>query len=270
MPPAPASPLAAVLTGAGMLGAGLLGAGLLGACGVEYRPGKSGEDSARAVAARDAAAPAAPRVDTVVRTVVRVDTVRVRDTLPALGEVPPDTAVTAPSPVPPSGAAPAAAASRDTAGPTVTAADLAELRARGLRVPVQGVRAADVPDTFGERRDAGSRPHEALDILAPRGTPVLSAADGRVVKLFDSRAGGRTVYVADPAGRWIYYYAHLDAYRPGLAEGQAVRAGEALGTVGSTGNANPAAPHLHFAVARVADVRRWWDGKAVDPRPFLR
>jgi murein DD-endopeptidase MepM/ murein hydrolase activator NlpD len=137
-------------------------------------------------------------------------------------------------------------------------------------VPVQGVRAADVPDTFGERRDGGARPHRALDILAPRGTPVLSAADGRVVKLFESGAGGHTVYIADAAGRWIYYYAHLDAYRPGLAEGQTVRAGDAIATVGASGNANPAAPHLHFAVARVADLRRWWAGTPVDPRPYLR
>jgi murein DD-endopeptidase MepM/ murein hydrolase activator NlpD len=151
----------------------------------------------------------------------------------------------------------------------VTAADLAALRAAGLRVPVQGVPAARVPDTFNERR-GGGRAHHALDILAPRGTPVLSAADGRVHKLFESAAGGLTVYVLDPTGRWVHYYAHLDAYRPGLAEGQMVRAGDALGTVGSTGNANPDAPHLHFAVARLADPRRWWAGTPVDPRPFLR
>jgi murein DD-endopeptidase MepM/ murein hydrolase activator NlpD len=161
----------------------------------------------------------------------------------------------------------AGAAAADTA---VAAADLAELRAQGLRVPVQGVRAADVPSTFGERRDGGGRPHGALDILAARGTPVLAAADGRVLKLFESRAGGHTVYVADARGRWVYYYAHLDAYRPGLAEGQTVRAGDVLGAVGSTGNASPGTPHLHFAVARVADLRRWWAGTPVDPKPYLR
>jgi murein DD-endopeptidase MepM/ murein hydrolase activator NlpD len=99
---------------------------------------------------------------------------------------------------------------------------------------------------------------------------VLAAADGRVLKLFTSAAGGLTVYVLDPTSRFVYYYAHLDAYRPGLAEGQAVRAGETLGTVGSSGNAAPAAPHLHFAVARLGDARRWWAGTPVDPRPLLR
>jgi murein DD-endopeptidase MepM/ murein hydrolase activator NlpD len=152
----------------------------------------------------------------------------------------------------------------------VTAADLAALRAVGLRVPVAGVAPPRVPDSFGERRGGGSRPHEAIDILAPRGTPVVAAADGRVHKLFTSAAGGLTVYVLDPTGRLVYYYAHLDAYRPGLAEGQAVRAGDALGTVGASGNASPDAPHLHFAVARLDDPRRWWAGTPIDPKPFLR
>lgn len=264
--------------------------GSVAACGVEYRPGKSGADSARAVARADSARRATHAVDTVTRvdTVVRVDTVRVRDTLPALGGPPPAAAVdsfhvarrpdapgaapnaapnTSPNVVPnvASSASPA-----DTAPPVVTAADLAALAARGLRVPVQGVTAARVPDTFDERRDRGSRPHQALDIRAPRGTPVLSAADGRVLKLFTSAAGGRTVYVLDASGRFVCYYAHLDAYRPGLAEGQAVRAGDPLGTVGSTGNADATAPHLHFAVARLDDPRRWWAGTPVDPKPYLR
>jgi murein DD-endopeptidase MepM/ murein hydrolase activator NlpD len=264
----------------------------LTACGVEYRPARSGADSARAVAAADSARRAAGPVDTVTRvdTVVRVDTVRVRDTLPALGVAPagaadsfrvarrPDAPAAAASPAAPpnvSGALPAAPAApaparADTAPPVVTAADRAALAERGLRVPVQGVTPARVPDTFAERRDGGSRPHEALDILAPRGTPVLSASDGRVLKLFTSAAGGLAVYVLDPSGRFVCYYAHLDAYRPGLAEGQAVRAGDPLGTVGSTGNANAAAPHLHFAVARLDDPRRWWAGTPVDPKPYLR
>lgn len=264
-------------------------AGSVAACGIEYHPGKSGADSARAVAAADSARRAATpiaRVD----TVVRVDTVFVRDTLPPLGDVPtaatalvdsfhvaqrPDAPGAALGPVPnaPPAAPPAAAgsASRDTAAPpVVTPADLAALAARGLRVPVQGVSAARVPDTFNERRGGGTRPHQALDILAPRGTPVLSAADGRVLKLFTSAAGGLTVYVLDPSGRFVCYYAHLDAYRPGLAEGQAVRAGDPLGTVGSTGNANAATPHLHFAVARLDDPHRWWNGTPIDPKPYLR
>ncbi len=299
--PASSSRRAACLAGAATLVASA-------ACGVEYRPGRRGPDSARAAAAHAESLAAARRVDTVVRvdTLVRVDTVLVRDTLPALGIAPPDTGA-APAGGPARGpadsfrvarrpdapgrrdtargagargagargaGAPAAGrdtgAPRDTAAPVVTNADLAALRQRGLRVPVQGVAAARVPSTFNERRDGGSRPHHALDIPAPRGTPVVAAADGRVLKLFDSRAGGLTVYVLDPSGRFVYYYAHLDAYRPGLAEGQAVRAGDPLGTVGSSGNANPATPHLHFALARLDDPRRWWAGTPVDPKPFLR
>ncbi len=279
--PAATPPPREAATRAVSLAAALAGA-LLAACGVEYRPGASHPDSARAAAARAeslaAAGPAArARVDTVVRTDTVVDTVLVRDTLPALGDVPPglgDTAQGARRPlarsdvrIPVTWAPDTAATPADA--PEVTAADLAALRAAGLRVPVRGVPAARVPSTFAESRGGGRR-HEALDIPAPRGTAVVAAADGRVHKLFASAAGGLTVYVLDPAGRFVYYYAHLDAYRPGLAEGQAVRAGDELGTVGSTGNTNAAAPHLHFAVARVADPRRWWEGTPVDPKPLLR
>jgi murein DD-endopeptidase MepM/ murein hydrolase activator NlpD len=267
---------------------------LVVACGVEYRPGASHPDSARAAAARaeslaTAGTAARGRVDTVVRTDTVVDTVLVRDTLPALGDVPPgmsDTSQGARRPLArsdvriPVTEAPDSAAANARAGapagattgartPAVTAADLATLRARGLRVPVRGVPPARVPSTFAESRGGGRR-HEALDIPAPRGAAVVAAADGRVLKLFTSAAGGLTVYVLDPTSRFVYYYAHLEAYRPGLAEGQPVRAGDELGTVGSTGNANPATPHLHFAVARVADPQRWWEGTPVDPQPFLR
>lgn len=255
---------------------------ILAACGIEYRPAKSGADSARAVAAAESARAAERQVDTVTRvdTLVRVDTVLVRDSLIALGGAPDPVATSAigtapvdslrlvPRPALPSAPVTPRVATPSAAMPAVTPADLDALRRTGLRVPVEGVRAADVPDSFHERRGTGE--HQALDILAPRGTRVLAAADGRVVKLFESRAGGHTVYVVEPGGRFMLYYAHLDGYRPGLAEGQAVRAGDVLGTVGSTGNASPAAPHLHFAVARVADAARWWEGTAIDPHPFLR
>jgi murein DD-endopeptidase MepM/ murein hydrolase activator NlpD len=151
--------------------------------------------------------------------------------------------------------------------PPVTAADLEDLRRRGLLVPVAGVPAARILDTFGERR--GERPHAALDIPAPRGTPVLSADAGRVLKLHTSRGGGLTVYVGDLTGRFIFYYAHLDGYRAGLAEGELLRRGAVLGYVGTTGNAPPNVPHLHFAIARAGDMKRWWAGTPVDPRPFL-
>jgi peptidoglycan LD-endopeptidase LytH len=139
----------------------------------------------------------------------------------------------------------------------------------GLLIPVEGVRAGQLRDTFTEARGAG-RPHDAIDIIAPRGTPVVAAADGTVEKLFFSRGGGGiTAYVRSPDRRLIYYYAHLDAYAPGLAEGQAVRRGDPIGTVGSTGNADPAGPHLHFAVHAMAPADRWWQGRAVNPHPLL-
>jgi murein DD-endopeptidase MepM/ murein hydrolase activator NlpD len=137
-----------------------------------------------------------------------------------------------------------------------------------LIVPVAGVTADELLDTFHDRR--GNRMHGALDIPAPRGTPVLSADDGRVLKLHTSRGGGLTVYVADPTEQFVYFYAHLDGYRQGLAEGQRVRKGDVLGYVGTTGNAPPNLPHLHFAITRTEDVSKWWRGTPIDPRPLLR
>jgi murein DD-endopeptidase MepM/ murein hydrolase activator NlpD len=138
-----------------------------------------------------------------------------------------------------------------------------------LPVPVAGVRAAQLTDTWGQSRAGGARAHEAIDIMAPRGTPVLAAAPGRVEKLFLSRDGGNTVYVRSTDGRLVFYYAHLDTYRPGLAEGQAVRRGDLLGTVGSTGNASPEAPHLHFSVKRMAQGEGWSAGVPLNPYPLL-
>ena len=106
--------------------------------------------------------------------------------------------------------------------------------------------------------------------MAPRGTPVVAAAPGRVEKLFDSKGGGGiTAYVRSADGQWLYYYAHLDGYAPGLREGQAVQRGSPLGTVGSTGNANPAGPHLHFAIHRMRPGEKWYQGSAVNPYPLL-
>lgn len=145
----------------------------------------------------------------------------------------------------------------------------AALRARGLMVPVAGVDPADVPDTFDERRDAGRRRHRALDIPAPRGTPVVSADDGVVLAVRTSRLGGRSVYAADPDRRFVYYYAHLDRYRPGLRRGMALRRGDVLGAVGTSGNADRRGPHLHFQVLVYPSDGRWWHGEPVDPRPFF-
>ena len=144
------------------------------------------------------------------------------------------------------------------------------LLAKGaLIVPVQGIEASALHDTYAEQRGGGSRTHEALDIPAPRGTPVLSATGGRVLKLFDSKAGGRMVYAADSSERFILMYAHLDSYAPGLAEGTPLKRGQVIGTVGTTGNAPPNLPHLHFAIARSNDVTQWWKGAPVNPYPIL-
>lgn len=138
----------------------------------------------------------------------------------------------------------------------------------GLRIPVAGVAAAQLSDTFNDRRE-GERAHEALDIMAPRGTPVLAAADGNVAKLFTSQRGGLTVYEFDPTSTWAYYYAHLDRYAPDLVEGRQLRQGEVIGYVGSTGNADASAPHLHFAIFVLGPQKRWWEGTAIDPYPLL-
>ena len=140
----------------------------------------------------------------------------------------------------------------------------------GLNVPVAGVRIQDLIDTYTQSRGGGARVHNAMDIMAPHGTPVVAAAPGTVEKLFFSRGGGGiTAYVRSPDRRWIYYYAHLQAYAPGLAEGQQLRAGAPIGTVGSTGNANPAGPHLHFAVYRMEPGEPWHAGTPVNPYPLI-
>jgi murein DD-endopeptidase MepM/ murein hydrolase activator NlpD len=148
--------------------------------------------------------------------------------------------------------------------PPVTAADLETLRAHRLIIPAQGVTADKLIDSFDDLR-GGTRHHEALDIMSPRGTPVLSADDGQVLKLHNSVAGGLSIYIADTSQRYIMLYAHLDHYRPGLAAGQVVKKGDLIGYVGSTGNASPAAPHLHFAVARSDNMKEWWKGTPLNP-----
>ena len=138
----------------------------------------------------------------------------------------------------------------------------------GLIVPVQGISAAQLSNTYADTRSEG-RTHEAIDIMAPRGTPVLAVADGKVEKLFDSKQGGLTIYQFEPSGKFAYYYAHLDRYAADVVEGKALRAGEVIGYVGSTGNANPQAPHLHFAVFVLGPDRHWWQGTAINPYPLL-
>jgi murein DD-endopeptidase MepM/ murein hydrolase activator NlpD len=146
----------------------------------------------------------------------------------------------------------------------------ADLRDRSLLIPVQGVAPSSLTDTFYDARAGGARVHHALDILAPRGTPVLSVEDGRIVRLHKGGAGGITVYELDLASRYGYYYAHLDRYADGLKEGMTVRRGDVLGYVGTTGNAPPGTPHLHFAIYEVADPRHPWRGRPIDPYPLWR
>jgi murein DD-endopeptidase MepM/ murein hydrolase activator NlpD len=135
-------------------------------------------------------------------------------------------------------------------------------------VPVAGIRPDQLVDTFTQSRSGGRR-HDAIDIMAPAGTPVLAAVDGRVVKLFASEAGGITLYQFDPTERYVYYYAHLQGYAPDITEGRVLRRGEVLGYVGATGNANPAGPHLHFAIALLDADKRWHGGTPVNPYPLL-
>jgi murein DD-endopeptidase MepM/ murein hydrolase activator NlpD len=164
-----------------------------------------------------------------------------------------------PAPVPrQSGAQPAPAKAELEIGPS------------GLAIPVAGIKPEALADTYTQSRAGGARVHNAIDIMAPHGTPVVAAAPGTVEKLYFSHGGGGiSAYVRSPDRNWIFYYAHLEAYAPGLKEGQAVKRGDPVGTVGSTGNANPAGPHLHFAVNRMAPGEDWHEGSPVNPYPLL-
>jgi len=150
----------------------------------------------------------------------------------------------------------------------VMPADLVDLQARRLSIPLPGVEAAMLMDTFGDNRTKGA--HQALDIPAPMRTPVLAAEDGVVAKLFTSQRGGLTLYQFDPASRYAYYYAHLDGYAPGLVEGQRLHRCQLVGYVGLTGNSPAGAPHLHLAIFKLEPEPRWWRGAPVNPYTVLR
>jgi murein DD-endopeptidase MepM/ murein hydrolase activator NlpD len=152
--------------------------------------------------------------------------------------------------------------------PQAEAPDLV-LGPTGVAIPVLGVKAEHLLDTFTQAR-SGGRVHDAIDIMAPHGTPVIAAAPGTLEKLYFSKGGGGiTAYVRSPDGQWLFYYAHLQDYAPGLHEGQAMTQGDPIGRVGSTGNANPAGPHLHFAIYKMAPGQKWYDGQPVNPYPLL-
>jgi len=176
---------------------------------------------------------------------------------------PPSTHAVAPPPAAPAAVAPP----QPTVGPQPTDAPV-EVPGR-LLVPVQGVRPEQLADTYNAARSQGRR-HDAIDIMAKRGTPVLATASGTVLKLFQSVRGGTALYELAPDQRTIYYYAHLDRYAPGMVEGRALRQGDLVGYVGNTGNAGPGNYHLHFEISTTADPKRYWAGTPQNPYPLLR
>jgi murein DD-endopeptidase MepM/ murein hydrolase activator NlpD len=153
--------------------------------------------------------------------------------------------------------------------PGISVNPFEDLRQRNLTLPVQGIRKEELRDTFDETR-GGMRRHEAIDVLAPRNTPVLAVEDGKIAKLFVSQAGGITIYQFDPSEQYVYYYAHLERYADGLEQGDNVKRGEVIGYVGTTGNAPRDTPHLHFAIFKMTGEKRWWEGSAIDPYSVLR
>ncbi len=153
--------------------------------------------------------------------------------------------------------------------PTATAPAITEAApSSSLLMPVAEVKANQLSDTFNDAR-SGGRIHDAIDIMAPKGTAVFAVNDGKVVKLFNSKLGGLTVYQFDPGETHAYYYAHLDSYAVSIKEGGVVKRGDLIGYVGSTGNASPEAPHLHFAIFVLGPEKKWWQGTAINPYPLL-
>ena len=152
--------------------------------------------------------------------------------------------------------------------PPVTIAEQVVVGPSGLAIPVAGIKPDQLVDTYDQARGAGRR-HDAIDIMADEGTPVIAAADGKVEKLFNSVRGGLTIYVRSPDQKWAYYYAHLQRYATGLHEGQDVKRGQVLALVGHTGDASAAGPHLHFAINTMGNGERWWQGTPINPYPLL-
>jgi murein DD-endopeptidase MepM/ murein hydrolase activator NlpD len=172
---------------------------------------------------------------------------------------------TAPQPSEASGLHMVRTAARRTVEP-----EPAPLAEGSLEFPVLLLSRVRLQDSFRDPRANGERTHEAIDIMAPRFTPVRAASDGVVARLSSGGAGGLAIYQLDPTGGYYFYYAHLEAYAPGVKEGLSVRRGDVIGYVGTTGNAPRTAPHLHFAIYRVRDRHRWWAGRAINPYPLLK
>lgn len=172
---------------------------------------------------------------------------------------PPERAVAVVRPPPPPESAP----------PRIGADPIADLRDRQLLLPVQGVERDALRGSFTEKRGS-NRLHEAIDILAPRNTPVLAVEDGTIARMFSSVAGGTTLYQFDPTSMYVYYYAHLERYAHGLREGGAVKRGQVVGYVGTSGNAPDGTPHLHFSIFKMTEKKQWWQGSPIDPFEVLR
>lgn len=150
----------------------------------------------------------------------------------------------------------------------ITEADLTYLRGRNLLIPVQGISSKQLRNTYDEARSQG-RQHNAIDIMAQQGTPVLAVDDGVVIKLFQSDKGGITLYQLDPSGKYAYYYAHLSRYADDIAEGKVLKRGDVVGYVGDTGNAGNGNYHLHFEVSKLAAPRKWYGGIPINPYHLL-
>jgi murein DD-endopeptidase MepM/ murein hydrolase activator NlpD len=170
--------------------------------------------------------------------------------------------------LPPLAAGDGAATVRGAGG--AGALDAPQLAESSLEFPVLALSRVRLQDSFTALRQDGARVHRALDIMAPRHTPVRAVTDGVIARMSDGGAGGLAIYQLDRGGAYCFYYAHLGAYAPGLAQGQSVRRGEVIGYVGTSGNAPESAPHLHFAIFKVRDRNRWWGGYAINPYPLLK
>ena len=168
------------------------------------------------------------------------------------------------APVPAAGSTPAPTGGASGTSDVADEAAITALRQRGLRLPIDDADVERLKGMFARTRD-GSPPHEAVDIVAQHDTPIQAVDDGTIAKLFTSQAGGLTIYQFDPDRRFSYYYAHLERYAPGLAEGQQVMRGDVIGFVGTSGNAPPDTPHLHFAISELDAARQWWSGRPIDP-----
>ena len=233
--------------------AALLLAGVA-ACELKDPPGaREPARTATTPAAVPAPAPATLPTSGATATAASTPTVAIADTFKPLDVV-----------ILPTTAAPV----RPSAGSLVATPDELLALRTGIVVPVSGVPVTSLRDMYDEAR--GTRVHEAIDIPAPRGTPVVAATAGRVLKLHESKAGGLMVYAADASDHFILLYGHLDSYAPGLAAGTVLAAGQQIGTVGTTGNAPPQTPHLHFAVLRGRPSQAWWRGTATNPYPLFR